>query len=144
MKLTNHPFRKENDLPNLHEDMFQPLIFRRVQFLPPTLSPKPSQEVHLKPPRARARPRGKRKPDVSPEKENSQVPRTERFDSHFQFDAHFVQIGVGDKPTTQSLRFETPNVKRYNDWTPQKLTYFSTTLHLSFRIVSGRRQGQCD
>ena len=27
---TNHPFRKENDLPNLHEDMFQPLIFQGV------------------------------------------------------------------------------------------------------------------
>ena len=30
MEPTNHPFRKENDLPNLHEDMFQPLIFQGV------------------------------------------------------------------------------------------------------------------
>ena len=30
MEPTNHPFRKETDLPNLHEDMFQPLIFRGV------------------------------------------------------------------------------------------------------------------
>ena len=31
MEPTNHPFGKENDLPNLHEDMFQPLIFRGVR-----------------------------------------------------------------------------------------------------------------
>ena len=30
MEPTNHPFGKEHDLPNLHEDMFQPLIFRGV------------------------------------------------------------------------------------------------------------------
>ena len=31
MEPTNHPFRKENDLnQNLHEDMFQPLIFQGV------------------------------------------------------------------------------------------------------------------
>ena len=31
MEPTNHPFRRENDdLSNLHEDMFQPLIFRGV------------------------------------------------------------------------------------------------------------------
>jgi len=30
MEPTNHPFRQENDLPNLREDMFQPLIFRGV------------------------------------------------------------------------------------------------------------------
>ena len=28
--LQNDPFTIENDLPNLHEDMFQPLIFRGV------------------------------------------------------------------------------------------------------------------
>ena len=32
MEPTNRPFGKENDLPNLHEDMFQPLIFRGVSF----------------------------------------------------------------------------------------------------------------
>ena len=66
---------KENGLPNLHEDMFQPLSFRGVQFSSPghPEPSQPSQEVHLKPPRARAR-AGKRKP-VSPEKENSEVPR---------------------------------------------------------------------
>ena len=31
MEPTNHPFRKENDLPNLHEDMFH-VIFRGVGF----------------------------------------------------------------------------------------------------------------
>jgi len=30
MEPTNHPFRKENDLPNLHDEMFQQLIFRGV------------------------------------------------------------------------------------------------------------------
>ena len=30
MEPTNHPFRKEYDLPSLHEDMFQPFIFRGV------------------------------------------------------------------------------------------------------------------
>ena len=30
MEPTNHPCRKENDLPNLHEDMVQPLIFQGV------------------------------------------------------------------------------------------------------------------
>ena len=28
MEHINHPFRKENRLPNLHEDMFQPLTFQ--------------------------------------------------------------------------------------------------------------------
>ena len=28
MEPTNQPFRKEHDLPNLHEDMFQPFIFQ--------------------------------------------------------------------------------------------------------------------
>ena len=30
MEPTNQPFRKEHDLPNLHEEMFQPLIFQGV------------------------------------------------------------------------------------------------------------------
>jgi len=30
MEPTNHPFKKKNDLPNFHEDMFQPFIFRGV------------------------------------------------------------------------------------------------------------------
>ena len=30
MEPTNQPFRKENDLPNLHGIMFQPLIFQGV------------------------------------------------------------------------------------------------------------------
>ena len=37
MEPTNHPFGKENDLPNLHEDMFQPLIFRVVEIIEATL-----------------------------------------------------------------------------------------------------------
>jgi len=30
MEPKNHPFEKENHLPKLHEDMFQPFIFRGV------------------------------------------------------------------------------------------------------------------
>ena len=33
MEPTNHPFKKKNDLPNFHEDMFQPFIFRGVSIL---------------------------------------------------------------------------------------------------------------